>query len=82
LQGVDGPLDLSGVFGAVPLVILKALSFLEALTLTIGFDSRFRPVYEKSVKISDSVFFVVQQTEVFYVIPFLMNILIGKNALN
>ncbi len=45
--------------GQVPLFLLKSANFLEALTGLISIDSVSRPVYEKSEKIAEHVFFVI-----------------------
>jgi len=59
LQIINGPLDLSEMIGQVPLFLLKSTSFLEAMTSLIAADSRIRPVYEKSSKIGEQVYFVI-----------------------
>ena len=51
--------------GQVPFFLLKSTTFLEALTAMISIDARTRPVYEKSYKIEEHVFFVLQNTELF-----------------
>lgn len=45
--------------GQVPFFLLKSVAFLEALTAMISMDARTRPVYEKSYKIGEHVFFVL-----------------------
>jgi hypothetical protein len=52
-------MDLTEKMGSVPLIMLKTVSFMETLTSIITIDSRSRPVYEKSYKISEHVLFVV-----------------------
>ena len=45
--------------GQVPFFLFKSVAFLEALTAMISIDARTRPVYEKSTKIGEHVFFVL-----------------------
>jgi hypothetical protein len=47
------------MMGQVPLFLLKSANFLEALTSVISMDAINRPVYEKTDKIGDHVFFVI-----------------------
>ena len=54
--------------GQLPFFLLKSVAFLEALTAMISIDARTRPVYEKSTKIGEHVFFVLQSTELFGII--------------
>ena len=54
--------------GQVPFFLLKSATFLEALTAMISIDSRTRPVYEKSYKIGEHVYFVLQNTELFGIV--------------
>jgi hypothetical protein len=62
---INGPLDLSEMMGQVPLFLLKSVTFLESLTTLISSDAMSRPVYQKTEKISEHVFFVIQNTELF-----------------
>jgi len=75
-----GPLDLTEMMGTVPLILLKLVSFLEGLTSILTSDSRTRPVYEKSYKLSEHVLFVIQNTEVFSLLPMLYSILLKRKA--
>jgi hypothetical protein len=47
------------MMGQVPLFLLKSANFLEALTNLISMDALNRPVFEKSDKIPEHVFFVI-----------------------
>jgi hypothetical protein len=47
------------MMGQVPLFLLKSANFLEALTNLISMDALNRPVFEKSDKIAEHVFFVI-----------------------
>lgn len=58
-QIINGPLDLSEMMGQVPMFLLKSANFLESLTYLISMDAMTRPVYEKTEKIGDHVFFVI-----------------------
>jgi hypothetical protein len=58
-QIINGPLDLSEMMGQVPLFLLKSATFLESLTSLISIDAMHRPVYEKTEKIAEHVFFVI-----------------------
>lgn len=48
--------------------LLKSANFLESLTYLISIDAVNRPVYEKTEKIADYVFFVIQNTELFGIV--------------
>ncbi len=65
--------------GQVPLFLLKSAVFIEALTNTIQIDAIVRPVYEKSSKIGEHVLFVIQNTELFGIIPMITTILLSRN---
>ena len=52
----------------MPYFLLKAVTFLEALTAMISIDARTRPVYERSDKIGEHVFFILQNTDLFGVV--------------
>ena len=58
-QIINGPLDLSEMMGQVPLFLLKSATFLESLTNLLSRDAVTRPVYEKTEKIGENVFFVI-----------------------
>lgn len=45
----------------------------------ISIDARTRPVYEKSYKIGEHVFFVLQQTELFGIISMITTLLLTCN---
>ena len=45
--------------GQLPFFLLKSVAFLEALTAMISIDARTRPVYEKSFKIGEHIFFIL-----------------------
>ena len=76
VDSVEGPPFFSGEQASVPMVLLKAVTFLEALLSVVGCDMRTRPVFEKSNKISDSVYFLMQQTDLFSVVSLLTALLI------
>jgi hypothetical protein len=42
-------------------------------------DARIRPVYEKSTKIGEHLFFVIQNNELFGIIPMITTILFSKD---
>jgi hypothetical protein len=65
--------------GQIPFFLLKSTTFLEALTAMISIDARTRPVYEKSYKIGEHVFFVLQQTELFGIIQMITTLLLTCN---
>ena len=73
-----GPLQLTGKLNIVPSIICKGLSFVEVITSIVGMDSRYRPVYEKSQTIVDSMYFVIQKTSMMHVIPLMMDVLFDK----
>lgn len=54
--------------GPVQLFLLKSVSFLEALTANIAIDARTRPVYEKSYKIGEHIFFILANTQLFGIV--------------
>lgn len=60
------------------LVMMKALSLIETLMSLITLDARVRPVYEKSIKISDSVHFMLERTEFMCIPSFLTTILLAR----
>ena len=55
------------------------MAFLEALTAMISIDARTRPVYERSTKIGEHVFYVLQNTELFGIIPMITTLLLTCN---
>jgi hypothetical protein len=52
---------------------------LEALTAELSIDARTRPVYEKTCKIQEHVFFVIQNTEMFGVVHMITTLLLTYN---
>lgn len=58
-------MDLSEMLGQVPLFLLKSATFIEALTSLLSIDARSRPIYEKSVKLGEHLFFIIQNNELF-----------------
>jgi len=78
-QIINGPLDLTEMMGQVPLYLLKSAVFLESLTNVLQIDALVRPVYEKSAKIGEHVLFVIQNTEIFGIIPMITTILLSRN---
>jgi hypothetical protein len=67
------------MMGQVPLFLLKSANFLEALTSLISMDAFNRPIYEKSEKIGEHVFFVIQHTEIFGIAQMIATILLTRN---
>ena len=65
--------------GQVPFFLLKSVSFLEALTAIISVDAHTRPVYERSYKIGEHVFFVLHNTELLGVIQSITTLLLTCN---
>ena len=65
--------------GQVPFFLLKSVAFLEALTAMISIDARTRPVYEKSIKIGEHIFFVLQSTEMLGIIQMITTLLLTYN---
>jgi hypothetical protein len=63
----------------VPHILLKSITFLEALTAELSIDARTRPVYEKSTKIGEHVLFVVENTDLFGVIQMITTLLLTYN---
>lgn len=59
--------------------MLKSITFLEALTAELSIDARTRPVYEKTFKIQEHVFFVIQNTEMFGVVHMITTLLLTYN---
>ncbi|CDW90779.1 UNKNOWN [Stylonychia lemnae] len=78
-QIINGPLDLSEMMGQVPLFLLKSAAFIESLTNILQIDAINRPVYEKSTKIGEHIIFVIQNTELFGIIPMITTILLSRN---
>lgn len=68
-----------GSMSHVPFFLLKSTTFLEALTAMISIDARTRPVYEKTYKIEEHVFFVIQTTELFGMIQMITTLLLTSN---
>lgn len=77
---IEGPLYLTGEQGLVPVILQKAFTFINSLTQIVSYDSRIRPVYDKSDKISESMYFIITATELFNIPNLLTNILIGQGA--
>lgn len=63
----------------MPHILLKSITFLEALTAELSIDARTRPVYEKSTKIGEHVLFVVENTDLFGVIQMITTLLLTYN---
>jgi len=59
--------------------LLKSAAFIESLTSLLQMDAIIRPVYEKSTKIGEHVLFVIQNTELFGIIPMITTILLSRN---
>ena len=66
--------------GQVPMFLLKSISFIESLTSKISQDSRHRPVYEPNLKLGEHYLFVIQNTELFGVIPMLATLLLTHST--
>ncbi|CAI2369130.1 unnamed protein product [Moneuplotes crassus] len=77
-ESATGPLQLTGKLSLIPNIICKGLSFIEVITSIVGMDSRYRPVYDKSQTIGDSMYFVIQKTRLMQVIPLMMDVLFDK----
>ena len=77
-ESVEGPLQLTGQQSLVPAIICESLNFLEVLTSLIGMDSRYRPVFEKSSKISPNMHFMIQKTHLMYIVPLLTDVILSK----
>jgi len=45
--------------GQVPMFLLKAISFIEALTSIVSNDARYRPAYERNQKLGEHYLFVI-----------------------
>jgi len=71
--------ELQDSLRQIPFFLLKSTTFLEALTAQISIDARTRPVYEKSFKIGEHVYFVLQQTELFGLIQMITTLLLTCN---
>lgn len=78
-QIINGPLDLTEMMGQVPLFLLKSASFIEAVTGILQIDAIVRPAYEKSTKLGEHILFVLQNTEIFGIIPMITTILLSRN---
>jgi hypothetical protein len=65
--------------GQVPLVLLKSATFIEALTSLLSADAKIRPVTEKSMKVTEHVLFVIQNTEMFGIIPMITTVLLSRS---
>ena len=63
----------------VPHVLLKSITFLEALTAELSIDARTRPIYEKSTKIGEHVLFVIENTDLFGVVQMITTLLLTFN---
>lgn len=79
-ESLIGPLQLTGKLGLIPAIICKSLAFLEVITSIIGMDSRYRPAYEKSYKISPNMYFLIQKTQMMNIIPLMMDVLFDKGS--
>lgn len=77
-ENLIGPLQLTGKLSLIPAIICKGLSFLEVITSIISMDARYRPVYEKSYKISPNMHFLIQKTQMMHIIPLMMDVLFEK----
>jgi hypothetical protein len=77
-ESVMGPLHLTGKLSLIPAIICKSLSFIEVITSIVGMDSRYRPVYEKSHTVGESMYFILDKTRMMHVIPLMMDVLFEK----
>jgi hypothetical protein len=77
-ESVMGPLYLTGKLSLIPAIICKSLSFIDVITSIVGMDSRYRPVYEKSHTVSESMYFVLHKSRLMHVIPLMMDVLFDK----
>jgi hypothetical protein len=77
-ESVMGPLHLTGKLSLIPAIICKSLSFIDVITSIVGMDSRYRPVYEKSHTVSESMYFVLHKSRLMHVIPLMMDVLFDK----
>lgn len=59
-------------------MLVKCATFLEALTAYTSMDARIRPVYEKSSKIGEHFFFILQTNELFGILPMITTILLSR----
>ena len=67
------------MMGQVPLFLLKSAAFIESITNLLQTDAVIRPVYKKSTKIGEHLLFVIQNTELFGIIPMITTILLTRN---
>ena len=63
----------------MPHILLKSITFLEALTAELSIDARTRPVHEKSKKIGEHVLFVIENTDMFGVVQMITTLLLTFN---
>jgi hypothetical protein len=56
---IIGPIDLTSGFGSFPLVLLKSLGMIEALTSQINLNYMSKPVYVKNSKISENIILII-----------------------
>ena len=77
-DAVTGPLQLTGALSLTPAILCKGLSFYESITSIVNVDFRYRPVYEKSNKISSNVYFLISKTKMLGVIPLVVDVLFEK----
>ena len=77
-DAVTGPLQLTGALSLTPAILCKGLSFYESITSIVNVDFRYRPVYEKSNKISSNVYFLISKTKMHGVIPLVVDVLFEK----
>lgn len=73
-----GPIDLTSGFGSFPLVLLKSLGMIEALTSQININYLSKPVYVKNSKISENILFVLEYTEIVGIVQLITTMLLSN----
>jgi hypothetical protein len=73
-----GPIDLTSGFGSFPLVLLKSLGMIEALTSQININYLSKPVYVKNTKISENILFVLEYTEMVGIVQLITTMLLSN----
>ncbi len=78
---IIGPIDLTSGFGSFPLVLLKSLGMIEALTSQINLNYMSKPVYVKNSKMSENILFILENTELVGIIQLITTMLLSNGPI-
>ena len=77
-DSITAPLQLAGKQSLTSAILWKGLSFYESITSIVNVDFRYRPVFEKSNKISPNMYYLISKTKMLGIIPLVIEVLFEK----